>query len=51
MKIREVGAELPHADRRTDGRPAIWRVAANILKNSHGQPTRGGPPAGGWARS
>jgi hypothetical protein len=27
----------------------IWRVAANILNSSHGQPTRGGPPAWGMA--
>jgi hypothetical protein len=27
--------------------PRIWAVAANILKSSRGQPTRGGPPA--WA--
>ena len=32
------------------GRPPIWRVAANILNSSRGQPTRGGPPAGGVAR-
>ena len=25
-------------------RPPVWRVAANILNNSRGQPTRGGPP-------
>jgi hypothetical protein len=25
----------------------IWRVAANILNSSRGQPTRGGPPAWG----
>jgi hypothetical protein len=25
----------------------IWRVAANILNNSRGQSTRGGPPAWG----
>jgi hypothetical protein len=27
-------------------RPPIWRVAANVLNNSHGQTTRGGPA--GW---
>jgi hypothetical protein len=25
----------------------VWRVAANILNKSRGQPTRGGPPAWG----
>jgi len=26
-------------------RPPVWRVAANILNSSRGQPTRDGPPA------
>jgi len=25
-------------------RPPIWRIVANILISSHGQPKRGGPP-------
>ena len=32
---------------RMEERPPIWRAAANILKSSRGQPTRGGPPAWG----
>jgi len=31
-------------------RPPIWRVAANILNNSRGQPTRAGPPAWGLGK-
>ena len=30
---------------RMEERPAVWRVAANILINSRGEPTRGGPSA------
>jgi hypothetical protein len=32
---------------RMEERPPIWRVAANILNSSRGQPTRGGIPAWG----
>ena len=32
---------------RLEERPPVWRVAANIVNKSCGQPTRGGPPAWG----
>ena len=35
---------------RMEERPPIWRVAANISIISHGQPTRGGPPAWGFGK-
>jgi len=33
-----------------EGQTPIWRVAANILNKSPGQPTRGGPPAWGMGK-
>ena len=28
----------------------LWRLAANMLKSSYGQPIRGGPPAWSWLK-
>jgi len=35
---------------RMEKRPPIWRVDANILNYSRGQPTRAGPPALGLGK-